>query len=154
MFHDLAGVEATVLDEPAARSEAAADGASEVEAGAIGLDSVFSGTTSGVPVTPSALPVTNLSPLSGTLTFSPGEIQVNAFQVPELEKILAYYDAVRDATKAYLRAMKPEDFDEKITFPNFGEMHRATVFSMLAIHTSEHIGEIAYLRGLQRGIDK
>ena len=82
------------------------------------------------------------------------EDQVNAFQVPKLEKIMAYYDAVRDATKAYLRSMKPEDFDEKITFPNYGEMPRATVFSMLAIHTSEHIGEMAYLRGLQRGIDK
>jgi len=80
--------------------------------------------------------------------------QVNAFQVPELSAILAYSDAVRTRTKEFLRSMKPEDLDKKVSFPRFGELPTATVFSFIVAHTSQHIGEISYLRGLQRGMDK
>ena len=80
--------------------------------------------------------------------------QVNAFQVPELSDIMAYYDAVRARTKEYLRGMELEEFDKEVTFPNFGELPTATIFSIIVAHTSEHIGEISYLRGLQRGMDK
>jgi uncharacterized damage-inducible protein DinB len=80
--------------------------------------------------------------------------QVNAFKVPELAKILEYYDAVRAKTKEKLRSMAVEAFDEKITFPNFGDMPIAALFSMVITHTSQHIGEISYLRGMQRGVDK
>ena len=80
--------------------------------------------------------------------------QVNAFQVPKISEILAYYSAVRVKTKECLRAMDVADFDKKITFPHYGEMPAATLFSFLVAHTSQHIGEIGYLRGLQRGMDK
>jgi uncharacterized damage-inducible protein DinB len=80
--------------------------------------------------------------------------QVNAFPVPELSSIRAYYDAVRVKTKEHLRAMAIEDFDKKISFPNYGEMPATAIFSLLVSHTAEHIGEIGYLRGLQRGMDK
>lgn len=80
--------------------------------------------------------------------------QVNAFEVPELSSIMSYYDAVRAKTKEHLRAMKAEDFDKKVSFPNYGELPVSAVFSLLVSHTSQHIGEIGYLRGLQRGMDK
>jgi len=80
--------------------------------------------------------------------------QVNAFQVPELNDILAYYDAVRVRTKECLRGMKLEELDKKVTFPNVGELPTATIFSFLVAHTSQHTGEMSYLRGLQRGMDK
>ncbi len=80
--------------------------------------------------------------------------QVNAFQVPELAKILEYHDAVRAKTKEKLRSMAVEAFDEKFTFPNFGEMSVGALFAFLISHASQHIGEISYLRGLQRGMDK
>ncbi|MBU4317772.1 MAG: DinB family protein [Proteobacteria bacterium] len=80
--------------------------------------------------------------------------QVNAFQVPQLSDIMAYYDAVRVITKERLRAMALEDFDKKVTFPHFGEAPTASIFSLLIAHTSQHIGEISYLRGMQRGMDK
>jgi uncharacterized damage-inducible protein DinB len=80
--------------------------------------------------------------------------QVNAFQVPELSDIMAYYDAVRTRTKEKLRGMALEELDNMITFPNFGDMPAVSVFSFIVAHTSQHIGEISYLRGLQRGIDK
>jgi hypothetical protein len=80
--------------------------------------------------------------------------QVNCFQVPELGGLLAYADAVRTRTKECLRGMKPEEFDKKIAFPPFGELPTATIFSVIVAHTSQHVGEISYLRGLQRGMDK
>ena len=80
--------------------------------------------------------------------------QVNAFKVPELGKLLAYGDAVRAKTKEKLRSMPVEAFDEKINFPNVGEMSIGALFAFLLSHASQHIGEIAYLRGIQRGMDK
>jgi len=80
--------------------------------------------------------------------------QVNAFKVPELAKILEYYDAVRAKTKEKLRGMAVEAFAEKITFPNFGDMPTAALFSFVISHASQHTGEISYLRGMQRGMDK
>jgi hypothetical protein len=36
----------------------------------------------------------------------------------------------------------------------WGEFNVAGIFSIIISHTSGHIGEIAYLRGLLRGMDK
>ena len=80
--------------------------------------------------------------------------EVNAFKVPPINDILAYYDAVRAKTKECLKGIKPEELDRNITFPNFGELPVASIFSLIVAHTSQHIGEISYLRGMQRGMDK
>ena len=80
--------------------------------------------------------------------------QVNAFKTPELAKILEYFAAVRAKTKETLRGMAVETFDKMIKFPNFGDMPIGALFSFLNAHASQHIGEISYLRGMQRGIDK
>jgi hypothetical protein len=80
--------------------------------------------------------------------------QVNAFPVPKLEDLLAYYTTVRAQTLDYLKTMTAADFDKKITMPHFGELTVAAIFSIIVGHASQHIGEISYLRGLQRGIDK
>ena len=80
--------------------------------------------------------------------------EVNTFQVPQLKDILAYGEAVRAKTKECLRGLNPEEFDRTITFPNFGELPVADIFALIVAHTSQHIGEISYLRGLQRGMDK
>jgi uncharacterized damage-inducible protein DinB len=80
--------------------------------------------------------------------------QVNAFKVPQLPQILAYADAVRAKTKETLRSLTVAAFDEKINFPNVGEMSVGALFAFLISHASQHIGEIAYLRGMQRGMDK
>lgn len=79
--------------------------------------------------------------------------QVNAFPVPKLQKLMAYGAAVRKQTLAYLDKMKAADFDKKIKMP-WGEMPLALIFSFIVSHTTGHIGEISYLRGLQRGMDK
>ncbi|MCX7911667.1 MAG: DinB family protein [Dehalococcoidales bacterium] len=80
--------------------------------------------------------------------------QVNAFRVPELNRLLTYVDAVRAQTKAYLATLKDADFERKIKMPWGGEMPVAVVFSIIVGHASQHIGEMSYLRGMQRGLDK
>ena len=79
--------------------------------------------------------------------------QVNAFTVPKLEAILEYGAAVRAQTLAYLDTLTTADFDKKIKMP-WGEMPLAVIFSFVASHALGHIGEMSYLRGLQRGMDK
>lgn len=81
--------------------------------------------------------------------------QVNAFPVPDMKDLLAYYDAVREKTLDYLKVSTPDVFDKKITLgPPFGEMATANILSIIVSHSAQHIGEISYLRGLQRGMDK
>ncbi len=80
--------------------------------------------------------------------------QVNAFPVPALKDLLSYHSAVRARTMDYLGSTIPAIFDNKITMSRFGEVTVAGIFSMVVSHISQHIGEISYLRGLQRGMDK
>ncbi len=80
--------------------------------------------------------------------------QVNAFPVPEGKNLLAYCQAVRAATIKCLKNLHPEEFDKKVTMPRGGEQTVAGIFSFVIMHTNGHLGEISYLRGLQRGMDK
>lgn len=79
--------------------------------------------------------------------------QVDNFPVPALEAILRYGAAVRAATLAYIDTLKPADLEKKLKMP-WGEMPAAMLLSITASHATGHIGEISYLRGLQRGMDK
>jgi uncharacterized damage-inducible protein DinB len=79
--------------------------------------------------------------------------QVDNFPVPALETILRYGAAVRSATLAYVDSLRTLDLDKVIKMP-FGDMSIAMLLSLTVVHASQHIGEISYLRGLQRGLDK
>ena len=80
--------------------------------------------------------------------------QVNAFVVPPLKDLSAYSQAVRSKLLAHVKAMKPDEFDKKITVPYFGEMTIAAFIALMIGHASQHTGEMSYVRGLQRGLDK
>ena len=81
------------------------------------------------------------------------EEQVNAFPVPQLADMMAYYTAVRQQTLDHLKSLTAAAFDKKVKL-QFGEFNVAGVFSIIVGHTAQHVGEISYLRGLQRGMDK
>ena len=80
--------------------------------------------------------------------------QVNSFRVPEIKNILAYFDAVRKSTLDYVKGLKPADFEKKITMPRFGEMTIGAVLNIVVSHTAQHMGELSYIRGIERGMDK
>jgi uncharacterized damage-inducible protein DinB len=79
--------------------------------------------------------------------------QVDAFKVPQLQAIFDYGAAVRKDTLAYIDTIKPADLDREIEM-RFGPMPLAMVINILISHVAQHTGEISYLRGLQRGLDK
>ena len=79
--------------------------------------------------------------------------QVDAFPVPALDAILKYGEAVRAATLAYVDTLKMSDLEKILKMP-WGDMPAAMMLSLVVGHASQHIGEISYLRGLQRGMDK
>jgi hypothetical protein len=79
--------------------------------------------------------------------------QVNAFAVPDIKMLMSYYDAVRVKTLEYLQGISPAEFERKVKLP-FGEFSVAGMFSLVVSHSAGHIGEISYLRGLLRGMDK
>jgi hypothetical protein len=79
--------------------------------------------------------------------------QVNMFPVPQLKDIMDYYGAVRAKTSDYLNTLTPEVFEKIVKLP-FGEFTVAGVFSIVVSHTAQHLGEISYLRGMLRGMDK
>ena len=96
--------------------------------------------------------------------------QVAAFVVPDLKELLVYAEAVRKNTLEYLKGLKPKDFDKEVNLPPPpvpavipagspvpSRPFNPIVGSMLVhevTHLSEHAGEISYIRGLQRGMDK
>lgn len=79
--------------------------------------------------------------------------QVNCFPTPALKDLKAYANAVRVNTLTYVKNVKLEELDRKIKLP-WGDFTIAGVISMTVTHAYQHIGEISYLRGLQRGLDK
>ena len=97
--------------------------------------------------------------------------QVAAFVVPDVKELLAYREMVGKNTLEYLKGLKPKDFDKKVNLPpppvsmavpaEYAPPRRPPfepiVGSMLMHEVTElagHTGEISYIRGLQRGMDK
>jgi hypothetical protein len=79
--------------------------------------------------------------------------QVNCFDVPDLKDIMTYWAEARKATIAYVDSLSEADFDKKVKMP-WGEFNVAGILSLIVAHTSGHVGEMGYLRGLHRGMDK
>jgi uncharacterized damage-inducible protein DinB len=80
--------------------------------------------------------------------------QVAGFPVPALKDLSAYAEAVRARTVACLEGMTPEDLSREISPPEFWGDNLAKLLSYMLCELTQHTGQIAYLRGLQRGLNK
>lgn len=80
--------------------------------------------------------------------------QLAAFRVPELNDLLAYAGAVRSHTVDYVKSMTPREFDRVVNMARLGDMSVGAVLARMLVHLAGHAGDISYLRGLQRGLDK
>ena len=78
--------------------------------------------------------------------------QMTKFTVPKLEDLLAYGKSVSEHTLIYLRSLTAEKFDEKVR-PNRTETI-GEIFGTVVAHLNQHVGQISYLRGLQKGLNK
>ena len=84
--------------------------------------------------------------------------ELASFRLPRLRELMEYVAAVRKNTLDFIMQLPPDEFDAKVQPPTPRQLSwEPTVGSMLEmniIHLAEHAGEISYLRGLQRGLNK
>ena len=79
--------------------------------------------------------------------------EVTAFAVPDLKGVQDYLKAARIQTLAAVRTITPEKLDQIVHLP-LGEFSVAAMLVMTISHQSQHVGEMSYLRGLQRGMNQ
>jgi uncharacterized damage-inducible protein DinB len=87
--------------------------------------------------------------------------QVMHFRMPPLADVQAYFDAVRQETLAYLQRLDASELEvtpKRSPFPEVGglpdDFTIGRMFRQLIGEENQHLGHVAYLRGLQRGLDK
>ena len=74
--------------------------------------------------------------------------QVNNFPGVDLGQFLQYRASVRQATLAYLDTLTPDDM-ERVPRERRPEMSLGAMFRQIIGEMYQHVGHIAYLRGLQ-----
>ena len=75
--------------------------------------------------------------------------QVREFNPVSAETLLGYWQAVRERSREFLNSLREEDI-EKPTPPGSGPPNEiyTTTIARITSDTSQHIGQIAYARGL------
>lgn len=76
--------------------------------------------------------------------------QVAAFPALDLATLLQYGEAVRAGTLEYLRNLGPQDF-ESVPRERRPDVSVAAMFRQLMGELYQHLGQLAYLKGLKRG---
>ena len=75
-----------------------------------------------------------------------------AFDVP---LVMEYYRAVRKGTTDYFEnEMQVEDLKKEVTHSRYDPISYAWVLGHLLCEEAEHLGQIEYLRGMMRGLNK
>ena len=80
--------------------------------------------------------------------------QVRDLPTLDLDEMTVYYDSVREETLRFIDGLTQDDLDncphpERRPGYTIGKM-----FSHVIVEESQHVGQIAYLRGIQRGLNK
>ena len=79
--------------------------------------------------------------------------QVAAWTPPARDILLGYYQAVRSATREYLNSMTWDDLEKQVVWPPSGEPRTtAAALGQMTWDIVSHGGQIAFLRGLYRGM--
>ncbi len=79
--------------------------------------------------------------------------QLQDWPVPKLEALQGYANSVRQKTLAFLNSSPPEKLSE-VPQPDRSPDSIGAILSHISTEIALHIGQIAYLRGVQRGLDK
>ncbi len=79
--------------------------------------------------------------------------QLRAWQVPKLEVLRAYANSVREKTLVFLNPLPAEKLSE-VSRPDRSPDSIGTILGHLSTEIALHVGQITYMRGVQRGLDK
>ncbi len=80
--------------------------------------------------------------------------ELQAWEAPKLEDLRNYANAVREKTLAFLQSATPENLSEEVVRPNRPTDSVIGILGRISTEIALHAGQIAYLRGVQRGLDK
>ena len=96
------------------------------------------------------------------MTHNPGGLgmgqtaeQIAAWTAPVWEVQLGYFEAVKKAAREYISSLTASDLEKRVTFPPEAlrrEHTVATALGQLVLENLAHGGQIAYLRGLYKGM--
>lgn len=79
--------------------------------------------------------------------------QLKNWPVPQLETLRDYADSVRGETLAFLESLSAEELAE-VPRPDRSPDSIGSILTRMVTEIALHVGQIAYLRGIQRGLDK
>jgi len=79
--------------------------------------------------------------------------QVRDLPTFDMDQMLEYFDAVRVNTNAFLNAMSESDLSTE-PHPRRPGVTLMDMWGHVMIEEAEHLGQVAYIRGIQRGLDK
>ncbi len=80
--------------------------------------------------------------------------ELQAWEAPKLEDLRNYANAVREKTLSFLQSVTPEKLSEEVVRPNRPTDSVVGILGRISTEIALHAGQIAYLRGVQRGLDK
>ena len=87
-------------------------------------------------------------------TFGWTEEKLATFKYPNPKEMLAYADAVRVETRKYMAGLTPQELERIVNVSYLGDLPIGKLFARMIIHLSGHVGEMSYVRGLKRGLNK
>ncbi len=81
--------------------------------------------------------------------------EVRALPALHVPKVMEYYSLVRRETSDYfMDVMDEADLSRKVTNPRFAGKTGAWILGRLLCEEAEHLGQIEYIRGMMRGMNR
>ncbi len=78
--------------------------------------------------------------------------QVAAFRAPDAATLTAHYQAIREHTQRFLDGLTPQELERQVpAVRGDGMVPLATRLMAVVIDNLQHMGQVAYLRGLIQG---
>ena len=88
----------------------------------------------------------------GDMGFGDNSEGVTAFKSPDVETLLEYHRAVMERSQRYIDTLSAADLDRELNEPRFQPLPTVGVRLVSVMSDNlQHIGQIAYLRGLLKG---
>jgi uncharacterized damage-inducible protein DinB len=78
--------------------------------------------------------------------------EVRAMPDLSLTDLMAYFDAVRAVTRRYLEQATDADLAQEYPHPRFGSRTGSWIVGHILVEESQHVGQVALLRGMIRGM--